>query len=206
MVEMARGSKRLPFTDYKNVLPAETLRFFAYESSASIIRQVQPLLVPDLLQTEEYARALLSTWGTDPTRIDQIVMSRLERQELLERADPPAMFFILDEAAVQRAIGSSGTMRRQRARLLDLNARPRISVQVVPIDVGVRVGLRGPFVYLEFLGADDPDALYLEGQMGEYAFRDEEGVTSKYLETFIALEKIASPAQDLEKVLTGLSC
>jgi transcriptional regulator with XRE-family HTH domain len=204
MIEMARGSKKLPFTDYKDVLPAETLRFFAYESSASIIRQNQPLLIPALLQTEEYARALLESWGSEKTRIDQIWAARLERQELLDRVDQPEMFFILDQAAVQRPIGGDGVMRHQRARLLELAARPKISVQVVPFDVGAHLGLRGPFVYLEFPGADDPDVLYLEGQQGDYVFRDEEDVTGEYLETFFALEKIAAPSNDLEKVLSNL--
>ena len=119
----------------------------------------------------------------------------MERQELLERADPPEMFFILDEAAVQRPIGGEGVMRHQRARLLELAARPRITIQVVPFEVGAHAGMRGPFIYLEFPGADDPDVLYLEGQTGDYVFRDEEDVTGPYLETFFALEKIASPAE-----------
>jgi len=204
MVEMARGSKRLPFTDYKDILPPETLRYFAYESSASIIRQVEPLLVPGLLQTEEYARSLLDSWGFEATRINEIWASRLERQELLERPEPPEMFFIMDEAAVRRPVGGDGVMRHQRARLLELAERPRITIQVVPFDVGAHVGLRGPFIYLEFPGADDPDVLYLEGQKGDYVFRDEEDVTGEYLVTFFNLEKLASPPGDLEKVLSGL--
>jgi transcriptional regulator with XRE-family HTH domain len=205
MIEMARGSKKLPFTDYKEDLPAETLRFFAYESSASIIRQVQPLLIPAVLQTEEYARALLgSAWGFEASRIDRLWAARLERQELLERTDPPEMFFIMDEAAVHRPVGGEGVMRHQRARLLELAARPRITIQVVPFEVGAHAGMRGPFVYLEFPGADDPDVLYLEGQRGDYVFRDEEDVTGEYLETFFKLEKIASSPNDLEKVLSGL--
>jgi hypothetical protein len=59
-------------------------------------------------------------------------------------------------------------------------------------------------VYLEFPGADDPDVLYLEGQRGDYVFRDEEDVTGEYLETFFKLEKIASSPNDLEKVMSGL--
>lgn len=204
MVEMARGSKRLPFTDYKDALPPETLRFFAYESSASIIRQNQPLLVPALLQTEEYARALLTSWRIETAQINQIWAARLERQELLERADPPEMFFILDEAAVQRPVGGEAVMRHQRARLLELAARPTVTVQVVPFEVGAHVGMRGPFIYLEFPGADNPDVLYLEGQTGDYVARDEEDVMGSYLESFFALEKIASPPNDLEKVLAGL--
>lgn len=204
LVEMARGSKRLPFTDFKDIFPAETLRFFAYESSASIIRQVQPLLVPGLLQSEEYARALLTSWGVEASQINQTWASRLERQELLERSDPPEMFFIMDEAAVQRPVGGEGVMRHQREHLLELASRPRITIQVVRFDAGAHAGLRGPFVYLEFPGADDPDVLYLEGQMGDYVFRDEEDVTGRYLETFFALEKLASPPNELEKVLSAL--
>ena len=204
LVEMARGSKRLPFTDYKDVLPPETLRYFAYESSASIIRQVQPLLVPGLLQTEEYARALLASWGTEPRQVDQIWASRLERQELLERADPPEMFFILDEAAVHRPVGGQAVMRNQRAHLLELAARPTITIQVVPFEVGAHPGMRGPFIYLEFPDADDVDVLYLEGQTVGYVYRDEEDVTGRYLETFFALERIASTPSDLEKILSPL--
>ena len=200
--EMARGSKRLPFTDYKDILSPETLRYFAYESSASIIRQVQPLLVPGLLQTEEYARALLTSMGTEPSRIDQLWAARTERQELLERPEPPQMFFILDEAAVHRPVGGEAVMRNQRAHLVGLAARPKITIQVVPFEVGAHPGMRGPFIYLEFPDADDIDVLYLEQQMGDYVFRDEEDVTGRYLETFFALERMASPPNHLDKVLS----
>jgi transcriptional regulator with XRE-family HTH domain len=204
MAEMARGSKRLPFTDYKDFLPPETLRFFAYESSASIIRQVQGMLMSGLLQTEEYARALLGSWGMERNQINQVWAARLERQELLDRAEPPEMFFILDEAAVYRPVGGEGVMRHQRTRLLELAERPRVTIQIVPFSVGAHAGMRGPFNYLEFPGENDPDVLYLEGQMGDYVFRDEEEVLSEYLVRFFALEKIASPPKDLEKALAGL--
>lgn len=203
--EMARGSKRLPFTDYKGVLPAETLRYFAYESSASIIRQVEPLLIPGLLQTEEYARALLESWGVDARRIDDVWAARLERQELLERPESPEMFFIVDEAVVVRPVGGDGVMRNQRNRLLELASRPRISIQVLPFAAGAQAALRGSFVYIEFPGADDLDVLYLEGQEGDYVFRDEEEVTGRYLERFFTLERVASSPVDLEKVLSGRS-
>ena len=113
------------------------------------------------------------------------------------------MFFILDEAAVQRPVGGEAVMRHQRARLLELAARPTVTVQVVPFEVGAHVGMRGPFIYLEFPGADNPDVLYLEGQTGDYVARDEEDVMGSYLESFFALEKIASPPNDLEKVLAA---
>src|SRR5947208_2304238 len=88
------------------------------------------------LKRRRTARALLASWRIEKTRIDQIWAARLERQELLDRPDPPEMFFILDEAAVQRPVGGEGVMRHQRARLLELAARPRITVQVIPFEAG----------------------------------------------------------------------
>ena len=204
LVEMAKGSRRLPFSDYRDVHRPETLRYFAYESSSAIIRQSEVALVPGLLQTEEYARALLASWSVDESQISLIWQARLERQELLDRPDAPEMFFILDEAVIRRAVGGEEVMRGQRARLLELSRHPRVNIQLLPFELGAHLGMRGPFVYLEFPGGDDPDVLYLEGPLGDAVFRDEQEVTGSYLENFFALERMASPANDLEKVLGAL--
>jgi transcriptional regulator with XRE-family HTH domain len=204
LVEMAKGSRRMPFSDYRDVYRPETLRYFAYESSSAIVRQVEVLLVPGLLQTEEYARALLRAWDVDESRINLIWQARLERQDLLDRPDAPEMFFILDEAVIRRAVGGEEVMRSQRARLLELSRHPRVTIQLLPFERGAHVGMRGPFVYLEFPGMDDPDVLYLEGPLGDAVFRDEQEVTGSYLEYFFVLERMASPANDLEKVLGAL--
>jgi transcriptional regulator with XRE-family HTH domain len=203
LVEMARGSKHQPFAAYKDYFPAETLRFFAYEQSASIIRQVEPLVIPGMLQTEEYARALLENYDRPEERIEKIWDARSERQELLDRDDPPEMFFILDEAAVRRMIGGEGVMKRQLARLLELAARPQVTIQVLMFESGAHKALYGPFVYLEFPGMDDPDTVYLESSSGDAVFRDDPDVTGSYLETFFALEAQASAPNDLEKALAA---
>jgi transcriptional regulator with XRE-family HTH domain len=203
-VEMARGSRKLPFNDYRDLFSQDTLRYFAYESSASIIRQVETLLVPGLLQTEEYADALLSAWGLDKKRIAQIWASRAERQEVLDRGEVPQMFFILDEAVVMRPVGGEGVMKKQRARMLELSARPEVTIQVLPLTVGGHSGLRSPFVYLEFGDTDDQDVLFLEGALGDSVFRDDEAVTSQFLDIFFELERLASPPNELEKALGGL--
>jgi len=199
--DMARGSKRQPFAAHKDVVSAETLRFWGYSLSASIIRQVEPLVVPGLLQTEEYARALLAGYGIDPERIEKIWEARSERQEILEQSELPEMFFILDEAAIRRMVGGENVMKRQLARLVELNSRPRLTVQVIAFEVGAHKAMRGPFVYLEFPEADDPDVLYLENASGDSVFRDDPDVTGDYLEDFLKLETLASPPQDLEKAL-----
>jgi transcriptional regulator with XRE-family HTH domain len=201
LVAMARGSKRQPFVEYKDIFRPDTLRYFAYESSASLIRQVEPLVVPGMLQTEEYARALLQSYDLPQTRIGKIWESREERQELLDRPEPPKMFFILDEGTVRRTIGGPGVMRRQLDHLIELSKRPQVAIQVLQFTAGAHRGLRGPFVYLEFPDADDPDVLYLENSTGDAVFRDDTEFTGPYLEDFFLLEAQATDPERLEEVL-----
>ncbi len=205
LVEWARGSKRLPFNEYRDKLPPEALRFFGYESSASIIRQFEPLFVPGLLQTEEFGRRLLEGLGHPPERVETIWSARAERQELLGRDELPEMFFILDEAVVRRVVGNAKVTQRQHDRLRELNAHPRISIQIMPFDAGAYPGMLGPFTYLEFSGTEDPDVIFVEGPLGDAVIRDEENVTAGYIDQFFALEKKALPAADLDKTLSLLS-
>ena len=110
------------------------LQFIEFEAAASISRNFEPLLVPGLLQTEDYARAIFRQFSGDVTaeRIDAQVEVRMRRQELLDRADPPLLFFILDEAVIRRLIGGKDVMRRQLRRLTEMAARPHVTVEVVP--------------------------------------------------------------------------
>jgi transcriptional regulator with XRE-family HTH domain len=201
---MARGSKRQPFANYRNDFSAETLRYWGYELSATIIRQVGTLLVPGLLQTEEYARALLEGWGFDADRINKIWDARSERQELLDRTDAWKAFFILDEAVVRRSVGGKKVMRLQLERLVELNSRGQVTIQIIPFDAGSYSAMRGPFTYLEFAEPDDPDVLYIENPLGDSVFRDDPDVTGQYLEDFLGLENFASQKVDLEKVIGQL--
>ena len=201
LVAMARGSKRLPFNEYRDKLAPETLRYFGYESSAAILRQFEPLVIPGLLQTEEYARTLLKDLGYSSERIETIWAVRSERQEILDRDSPPEMFFVLDEATIRRVVGSENLMRRQLNRLVELNTNPRVTIRVMPFSAGAYIGMLGPFTYLEFPDDEDPNVLYVEGPLGDAVLRDEEDLTARYLDSFFALEKSALPAEDLEKVL-----
>ena len=204
MVEMARGSKRQPFSDYRDTFQAETLRYFAYESSATIIRQVEPLLVPGLLQVEEYARAILESYDFPAEKIDSIWASREERQALFDRSTPPECFFILDEAVVRRQVGGSSLMRRQLDHLVEMSARRRVTIQILPFSIGAHRAMRGPFSYLEFPGgSDDPDVLYIESSLGDSVFRDDADTTGPYLTDFLHFESIATAPDGLEKFLSG---
>ena len=200
LTAMARESKKLPFAEYREIFAAEALRYFQYEANASIIRQVTPLLVPGLLQIEEYSRSLLDAYGTPPGNIDKIVEARKERQELFDRAEPPEAFFILDEAVLRRAVGGPKTMGRQIDHLVEMSRRPEISIQVIPFSVGAHSAMQGPFVHLEFPADNDPDVILVENTLGDTLFRDDEEITARYQEEFWALEDLATPAESFEQM------
>jgi len=200
--EMARGSKRQPFTDYRDVFPPDTIRFFGYEATASIIRQVELNVLPGLLQTEDYARSILTAQGVEKARADKLIESRRERQELLERPNPPEIFFILDEAVLRRTVGGQAVMSRQLDRLVQAAKQTHVSIQVLPFALGAHAALASPFVYLEFPTEDDPDVLYFENPLGAALFNDEPQLTSVYRERFWELEDAATDRAAFEEFLT----
>jgi transcriptional regulator with XRE-family HTH domain len=200
LTAMARESKKLPFSEYREVVSNETLRYFQYEANASILRQVHPLLVPGLLQIEEYSRAVLDAFGTSTEAAEKIVESRSERQGLFDQAEPPEAFFILDEAVLRRAVGGSKTMTRQLDHLVEMSRRPGITIQVVPFSKGAHSAMQGPFVHLEFPAENDPDVIFVENTLGDTIFRDDAEITAKYREQFWALEDLATRPEAFEQI------
>lgn len=132
------------------------------EATAVMLRSWQLVLVPGLLQTENYARAVFRAAqpGEPEDRIDEFTTARLERQHILHRPDPPFLWAVMDEAVLHRPVGGSKVMRDQLAHLLDMAANPRLKVLVVPHDLGANAGLTGAFTIASF--NDAPDIVYLE--------------------------------------------
>jgi len=194
---MAQNSKRQPFSEYRDVLSPETIRYFGYEATSSLIRQVNPLLVPGLVQTEEYTRGLLLAWGKSEKDIDRIVESRRERQELLEQPDHPKIFMILGEAVLHQAVGGRAVMRNQLSHLLEVGARPNISIQVLPFTADANEAMKGPFVHLEFPDISDPDVVLVENERTTTSFIDDPVATGPYQEAFYQLEDQAAAATEL---------
>jgi transcriptional regulator with XRE-family HTH domain len=124
------------------------------EGRASSLCWWEPMLVPGLLQTEDYARALFEAWRlADGEDLDQLVQGRMERQSILERPEPPSLWAIMDEAALRRCIGDEGIMYDQLMHLVDMATRPKITIQVMPLEVGAHVGLLGAFIIANVNGA-----------------------------------------------------
>jgi transcriptional regulator with XRE-family HTH domain len=199
LVDVARAAREVPrWNIYKDVASPEYITFLGYESSASVIRNFEPLLVPGLLQTEEYARTVLSLiFSRDPQKIDPLVDLRIQRQELLVREPAPSLHFIIDEAVVRRVAGGRDVMRRQLRQLQELSEHENITLRIVPFEKGLYRRQRVPYWLFEFPEPEDGDVLYVENPRGEYFIREsspeeeEEGSTVQHLEVFWELEQIA---------------
>ncbi len=200
LTTMARESKKLPFAEYREIMSAEAVRYFQYEANASIIRQVTPILIPGILQVEEYSQALLQAYRTPADRIDKLIESRKERREVFDRAEPPEAFFVLDEAALRRAVGGPKVMARQIDHLITMSQRPGISIQVLRFSIGAHSAMAGPFVHLEFPADNDPDVIFVENTLGDTLFRDDPDITARYREQFWQLEDLATRPEDFEEV------
>lgn len=135
------------------------LPYVEMERDATSIRMFDSQVISGLLQTEDYATALLESGRPDNT--SDLVAARMTRQEIFERLDRPRAWFIMDENALTRAIGGPGVMKAQLARLLEVSEEPRTVIQVVPRSVVAHPGLAGPFTLLEF--NEGADVLYVDG-------------------------------------------
>jgi transcriptional regulator with XRE-family HTH domain len=201
-VSINKEGRKQSWADFK-VLDTQTRVYYGLESSSAIIRQFEPLLVPGLLQTEEYTHALLKDLplpGLSDEEIAERVEARAARQLLLDRDPVPELFFVMDEAVIRREVGSKAIMRRQLDRIESLASRDRITVQIIPFDRGVYPGLQGPFVLMEF--TDEDPALYLESRIVTVT-RDDPDAIGDYLDLFQGMERdLAAPPQQLTKIFS----
>lgn len=144
-----------------------------FENKAAKIHNYEYAIVPGLLQTAEYGAAMIR--ATDITlsdaELDNLVASRMARQTLLTRANPPAFFATVHEVALRMPAGGPGVMKRQLQHLLTMTERPNVELRLVPMDAGAHVGLRGPFVMLEFV--EEPALVFVENQNTGLFLEDE---------------------------------
>jgi transcriptional regulator with XRE-family HTH domain len=200
---LARGARaRGWWAPYKDKLNAPAYStYIGYEGGASIIRHSSPLFIPGLLQTEEYARALTIEFVPDDATLDTVVKIRLLRQDkVFNRDEPPEQHYVLDEAAIRRKVGvqhDNGIMPRQLDHLLNLAARPYMTVKLIPFEKGAYFGSLGEFVLLSFQHGPE-GVLFLEsgGAGGGDSTVTESDTIATYLEGFERLRKIALSAEE----------
>jgi hypothetical protein len=149
---------------YADVLPDWFETYLGLEQAASLIRTYTVQFIPDLLQSEEYAKTALwlSHLDDTTTQIERRVELRMRRQQILNRPSPPRLWAVIDETALRHPIGSADTMRAQLEHLVQLAERPNISLQVVPFSAGGHPAAGGSITFLRFPEGILPDIVYLE--------------------------------------------
>jgi transcriptional regulator with XRE-family HTH domain len=170
------------------------------ERAARSLRSWEPLLVPGLLQTADYARAVIQAArpADETEQIEEAVAARLERQAILDRDDPPLAWFILDQAVFLRPVGGPKVMQAQIDHLLAAAARPRITVQVVPFDTGAHAGLTGALVLASIDG--QPDTAHLD-TLGPGLIADQPETVAGCVSAFDNLRAEAlSPAKSMDLI------
>lgn len=204
LVALARAAReRSWWSAYRDVAPQPLLQLTEYESAAQVIRQFETMFVPGILQTEDYARAVIDNYyeeGLSSNQLRALVELRTRRQDVIDAEDPPSFHFILDEAAIRRLVGGPSIMRRQLRRLIEVADKPNISLEVIPFSAGLHPGMKGPFEIIEFADPSDSEIVYLESPRGDI-FSDVPEETSKYREDFARLGKASlGPQGSLSRI------
>ncbi len=150
LLGLAERSKEPGWWEVGGGLSKESRTLIQLESDATRIVNFEPLLVPGLLQTADYTRALMKAGGLTDADAEARLAARLGRQAILSRDAPPELLVIVDETVLRRAVGSPRVMARQLRHLIEAAERPTITVQVLPFDVGAHTGLDGSFIVLDF--------------------------------------------------------
>lgn len=221
LIELARESRRPTVASrYEDVMTPQFAQWLEYEAYAARIRQYETTFVPGLLQTDDYATAIVNgalSGDYDEKKKQRIVAARIERSEPLVSAGGPRMDFIVDEAALRRAVGNeSGTQgytamieqlrylqkmntygRAARGEAIEPDLNPHISIQIMPLESGVYTAMRGPFELVEFENDEDEAMMYFENPDGDVVIRDNsfEPVT-KYLDMFAEMKRRVPPAAE----------
>jgi transcriptional regulator with XRE-family HTH domain len=208
LVEMAReGHRKGWWAVWEDVLPTGFGIYVGLEAEAASLRVYEAQVVHGLLQTEEYARAVMTTVRRrqSPAEIDRLVALRMQRQEVLLRADPLELWIILDESVIRRTMGSPGLMQRQLMHLLEAAQQPNITLQVLEFSSGLHPALNGPFVIIEFPERFDPDVVYSEGVGGQGYVEEREREVRQRAEAFDLLRAAALPPADSAELIRGIS-
>lgn len=190
---------------YRDVLPEWFSAYVSLESEASVIRLYEPHYVPGLLQTNDYATALMRVGFPNESKEDvaRRVALRTRRQDLLAKPDAPAIWAILDETVLRRPVGGAEVMRAQIDRLHEVLDMPKVRIQVMRFGVGAHPGAFGPFHHFRFGFSELPDVIYTESLAGA-VYVDRPGDVVTYLEVLDRMSVQAEPVARTRAILAEL--
>jgi hypothetical protein len=190
---------------YSDLLPQWFRAYVDLEAVAALIRTYEGQLVPGLLQTEDYMRAVMHSTLRDrrPEEIERRVMLRLARQRLLTRDDGPWLWAVVDEAALHRPVGGPKVLRGQLERLIQATTLPRVRLQVLPFSAGAHAAMVGAFSILRFADQEIPDVVYLE-YVTNATYLDKPEDVEEYAHIMSSVGVRGTPPEQTAELLTQL--
>jgi len=170
--------------------------FVGFEEAATSMDVYKSSVVPGLLQTSAYAKALheAAMPKLDPEMIEQRVETRIARQQLLDRTDPPLIQIVMDEAVLHRPIGGPAVMREQLNQMIEIAEHPNVTIQVLAFELGAHPALESNFIILK-LGGKAPNVVFVEGLIPPVYYRRAQDV-QRYQQVFERLRNIGPSPQD----------
>ena len=206
LVQLARDSRQKGWWHaYSDTIHPQFATYVGLESAASEIRVYEVNLIPGLLQTEDYARAILKagTMNGSHEDVERRVALRMARQPALIRDDPPMLWTVLDEAALRRRVGGAELMRAQLEHVLELSGLKNVAMQVIPFGAGAHPAMGRPFVILVFPERIDTDVVYLEDLTSAFYLENVDEV-DRYNVFFNHLRATALSFEDSAALVTSV--
>lgn len=195
--------RRRPRTPWGSVIPERLRRFFRLEETATLIQYYHPELIHGLVQTEDYAHALISAHPEHrPSDIPRLVQARMARQSRLTGSSPPDLHLVLSEAAFRQLIGGPEVMRDQLRHLCDMATRPNVHVGVIPFAAGAHSSKGSPFTILT--ATPRKTVVYLEN-LTDGIIVDEPHRVARYESAFEQLSCLALPSDETIALLDRLA-
>jgi hypothetical protein len=188
---------------FGDILPNWFQSYLGLEAAAALIRSYEIQFVPGLLQTRDYARAVvrLGHGGARAEEIERRVNLRMARQQVLARKDPPLLWAVIDEAVLRRPIGGTEVMRAQIEALIEATKLPNVRLQIVPFQVGGHAAAGGAFSILRFPDQDLPDVVYIE-QLTSALYLDKRDDVDHYM---AAMERVCVEAEQPDRTVAVLT-
>jgi transcriptional regulator with XRE-family HTH domain len=193
LIQLAREARQPGWWhSFRDVLPNPYEVYIGLEGGAASIRNFEPVAIPGLLQTADYARATFKNGPRELEHddIERRVEVRMVRQQILARSDRPRLWVVVDEAVIRRVVGGPAVMRDQLRHLVSAADQGKTTIQVVPYSAGAHAGTSGPFVVLDFPKAAAPATVYVETLAGDIYFEQSADV-ERYT---IAFERLLAAA------------
>lgn len=196
----ARANSPGWWQSYADMLAVWFEEYLGLEEAAVQIGTYEAQLVPGLLQTEDYASAVILLEYSNPKEISRRVSLRMARQSILSGQNPTSLWAVIDEAALRRPLGGPRAMRAQLQHLIEMSQRPNVTIQIVPFTAGGHAAAGGSFSVLHFAENELPDLVYLE-QLASAQYLVKPEIVDTYLQVLERLRREAATPADSLKIL-----